>query len=139
MAKIHNFFSKLLQCFCTNHTNKNSEIICQTLMNRTCFITYLLKPFVASQLNLKTLQNFHLSYMENEILCYTCCQYGYVVKSFDGLLCGKWQSKLKVSDICDWASENGPSWHKNLITRCWVFCVLYMICTFCKYVVECCL
>ena len=27
-------------------------------------MTYLLKPFVASQLNLKSLQDFHLSYME---------------------------------------------------------------------------
>ena len=45
--------------------NKHSEIMYQTLMNRTnYFMTCQLKPFVASQLNLKSLQDFYLSYME---------------------------------------------------------------------------
>ena len=61
-------------------------------------MTCLLKPFVASQLNLKRLQDFPCSDMENEIPCYTCCLYGYAVESFYGLLCEKWQYKLKVSD-----------------------------------------
>ena len=34
-------------------------------------MTCLLKPFIASQLNLETLQDFHLSYKETKF-CVTC-------------------------------------------------------------------
>ena len=35
--------------------------------------------------------------------------------------------------ICDWASKNGPSWHKiHLITKYWIFLVLYKVDAFYK-------
>ena len=73
VAEIHNLFSKLFPCFSTNHKQTFRDYV--SSINESNMVLYDLptKAFRSKPVKFKTLQDLHLSYMENDIPCYMRC------------------------------------------------------------------
>ena len=106
MVEIHNFFNKLLLHFCTNHEQTFRDYIPNANESNKVFYDLPAKPFHSKLIKFKNTLRVSLGLYGKQNSCYTCCLYVYAVESFYGSLCGKWQYKLKVSDIYQYTNCN---------------------------------